>query len=188
MTPDEVSEIFTNATASYETVTSKPTYTDIDKFDEKINSILVELQRDHDRDEYGLLYLGQEASNYNSITGSSLTKIGKIEAYDSTIDSSGTETDRKKAEAIWKVRLNDSKVEAAAERGAKKMLLSAFQDTYTNKLKHPVKIYARVTYFQLINHLRVTHRKLHQLNISELLTEMTTYFDINDGFTKYIEK
>ena len=77
MTPDEVSEIFTNATASYETVTSKPTYTDIGKFDEKINSILVELQRDYDGDEYGLLYLGQEASNYNSITESSLTKIEK---------------------------------------------------------------------------------------------------------------
>ena len=58
MTHDEVSEIFTNATAAYETVTSKPTYTDIDKFDEKINSILVELQRDHNSDEYGLLYLG----------------------------------------------------------------------------------------------------------------------------------
>ena len=68
------------------------------------------------------------------------------------------------------------------------MLLSAFQDTCTNKLKHPVKICAGVTYFQLINHLRVTYRKLHQLNISELLIEITTYFDINDRFTKYIEK
>ena len=43
MTPDEVSEIFASATASHEIVTSKPTYTDINKFDEKINSILVEL-------------------------------------------------------------------------------------------------------------------------------------------------
>ena len=71
MTPDEVSKIFTSTTASYETVTNKLTYTDIDKFDEKINSILIELQRDHNGDEYGLLYLCQEASNYNSITGSS---------------------------------------------------------------------------------------------------------------------
>ena len=58
MTPDEVSEIFTSATASYKIVSSKPTYTDIGKFYEKINSILLELQRDHDGDEYGLLYLG----------------------------------------------------------------------------------------------------------------------------------
>ena len=55
MTPDEVAEIFAAATAAYESVSSKPTYADIDRFDEKINSILVELSRDHDGDDYGML-------------------------------------------------------------------------------------------------------------------------------------
>ena len=95
---------------------------------------------------------------------------------------------RKRAEVVWKVKLNDSKVEAAAERGAKKMLLATFDDTYTNKLKHPIKLYAGVTYFQLIQHLRKYYRKLHQLNISELLSNMTSYFDINEGFARYIER
>ena len=188
MTPDEVAEIFATATAAYEIVTSKLTYTDIDRFDEKINSILVELQRDHDGDEFGLSYLGQDAGKCNTLTGSSFSKIGKLAAYDSRIDSSGTETDRKKAEAIWKVRLNDSKVEAAAERGAKKMLLSVFDDACTNKLKHHIKTYAGVSYLKLIEYLRITYRKLHQLNASELLTEMITYFDVNEGFSKCVEK
>ena len=44
----------------------------------------------------------------------------------------------------WKVKLNDSKVGAAAERGAKKMLLATFDDSCTNKLNHPIKLHASV--------------------------------------------
>ena len=33
MSPDEVADIFAEANLAYETVTSKPTYTDIDRFD-----------------------------------------------------------------------------------------------------------------------------------------------------------
>ena len=36
--------------------------------------------------------------------------------------------------------------------------------------------------------MRDTYRKLHQLNISELLAEIGNYFDINEGFARYIEK
>ena len=57
MTPGEVIEIFAAATTAYESVISKPTFTDIDRFDDKINSILVEITRDYGGDEYGMLYL-----------------------------------------------------------------------------------------------------------------------------------
>ena len=151
MTPDEVAEIFTAANAAYESVLSTPTYADIDRFNEKINTILVELPRNNDRDEYGMLYLSQDLSEYSTITGgSTLDKIRKITAYINSIVSTTTETNRKKAEASWKVKLNNSNVEAAAERGAKKMLLLTFKDTCTNKLKHPIKICAGVSYYQLI--------------------------------------
>ena len=46
MTPDEVIEIFAVALAAFESVSSKPTYADINRFDEKINSILVESPRE----------------------------------------------------------------------------------------------------------------------------------------------
>ena len=57
MTPDEVIEIFAAVTAAYESVISKSTFTHIDWFDDKVNSILVEITRDYDGDEYGILYL-----------------------------------------------------------------------------------------------------------------------------------
>ena len=140
MTPDEVADIFAAATAAYESVSSKPTCADIDRFDENINSTLVDFSRDHDGDEYGILCLSQDPSDYSTLTGgSSLTKIESLTAYDRSVNSNATDAERKKAEVIWKVKLNDSKVEAAAERGAKKMLLSTFEDVHTNKLKHPVK-------------------------------------------------
>ena len=86
------------------------------------------------------------------------------------------------------MKVNVSKVEASAERGAKKFLLSTFDDSYTNKLKHPIKLYAGITYLKLIQHMRNNYRKLHQLNISELLNNMASYFNINEGFTKYVER
>ena len=45
MTPDEVAVIFAAENAAYEKVTSKPTYADVEKFDEKVNVFLVELIR-----------------------------------------------------------------------------------------------------------------------------------------------
>ena len=68
MTPSEVAEIFTAANAACEILSSTPTYTDIDRFDEEINTILVELPRDHDGDEFRMLYLRQDPNEYNKIT------------------------------------------------------------------------------------------------------------------------
>ena len=75
MTPDEVAEIFAAANAPYETVISKHTYVDIDKFDETVNSLLVELIREHDGDEYGMLYLSQDPSKCSTITESNLSNF-----------------------------------------------------------------------------------------------------------------
>ena len=106
MTPDEVAEIFTAANAAYESVSSTPTYADIDRFDEKINTILVELPRDHDEDEYGMLYLSQDPNEYSTITGgSTLTNIGTLSAYDDSVDPINSDTERKRAEVLWKAKL-----------------------------------------------------------------------------------
>ena len=70
MTPDEVAEIFAATKAAYETVSSKLTYANIDKFDETVNVLLVELIREQDGDEYGMLYLSQDPSQYHDLTGS----------------------------------------------------------------------------------------------------------------------
>ena len=51
MTPNEMVEIFAAANAAREIVKSKPTYADVDKFDEIVNELLVELIREHDEDE-----------------------------------------------------------------------------------------------------------------------------------------
>ena len=97
MTPDEVAEIFAATNAAYEAVSSKPTYADIDKFDETVNALLVELIREHDGDEYGILCLSQDPSQYHGLTGSNLTKIGSIAAYDDAIDADATDLVRKKS-------------------------------------------------------------------------------------------
>ena len=135
-----------------------------------------------------MLYLSQYPSEYGTITGgSTLTNIVTLSAYDGSIDSSDSDAELKKTEVLWKVRLKDSTVEAAAERGAKKMLLATFDDTHTNKLKHSIKLHAGVSCFRLIQNLRKNYRKLYQLNISEALSEMISYFGSNDGFARYVE-
>ena len=119
MTPDEVTEIFAAANEAYETVTSKTTYSDTDKFDETVSALLVELVRERDGDKYGMLHLSQDPSKHSALTGSNLSKICAIEAYDNDIDADATDLVRKRAEVVWKMKLNVSKVEAAAERGTK---------------------------------------------------------------------
>jgi len=91
MTPNEIADIFATATSAYQTITHKPTFEDITKFDETVNAILVEIPRDHDGDEFGMLYIGQDPLEYNSITRSSLSKIGKLPTYDTNIDDAATE-------------------------------------------------------------------------------------------------
>ena len=53
---------------------------------------------------------------------------------------------------------------------------------------HQILKYAGVTYFQLIYYLRKEYRKLHALNISELLVEMASYFNIDEEFSRYFMK
>ena len=107
MTPNKVIEIFAAATAAYKSVTSKPAFTDIDQFDNKVNSILVEITRDYDRDEYGMLYLNQDPNKYSFITGGlTLSKIGALAVYNTSIGSTTSDAERKKAEVLWKVKLN----------------------------------------------------------------------------------
>ena len=166
MTPDEVADIFAEATAAHETITSKPNYADTDKFDEKVNYMLVELIREHDGDEFGILCLRQDVSCYSTITGgSTLTKIGSIASYDRSIDKDANSSERIRAEVTWKVKINDSKVEASAESAAKKIMLATFDDAYANRLKHHIKLCSGITYFQLIQHLIKHYRKLYQLNM-----------------------
>jgi len=43
-----------------------------------------------------MLYIGQDPLEYNRITGSSLSKIGKLPAYDTNIDDAATEAVQKK--------------------------------------------------------------------------------------------
>jgi len=96
MTPDEIADIFAMATSAYQTINHKPTFVDITKFDETVNAILVEIPRDHAGDKFRMLYIRQNPLEYNSITGSSLSKIGKLPAYDTNIDDAATEAVRKK--------------------------------------------------------------------------------------------
>ena len=51
---------------------------DIIFFDEKVKSLLVEITQDRDGDEFGILKLSKELSEYNTITGRNLSKIGKL--------------------------------------------------------------------------------------------------------------
>ena len=76
-----------------------------------------------------------------------------------------------RVEVLWKVKLKGSKVEAATERGAKKMFLATFGDTHATKLKHSIKLHTRISYFKLIHHLSTTYHNLYWLNASELLSE-----------------
>ena len=101
MTPDKGIEIFTTATAAHESVTIKPAFTDINRFDEQVNSILVEIPREHDGDECGMLYLSQDPSEYSALTGSStLTKIRALSVCDNSIDSSASDAEHKSRSAM----------------------------------------------------------------------------------------
>ena len=76
-----MAEIFVSTNAAYETVPSKPTYADIDKFDEIVNAFMVELIREYDVEEYEMLYLSQDSSKYSELNRSNLSKIGTITVY-----------------------------------------------------------------------------------------------------------
>ena len=121
-----------------------------------------------------MLHLSQDPSKYSVLNGSNMSKIGAVAACDNGIDSDAIYLEIKRAEVVWKVKLNDSTVKATSERGTKKMLLATFDDSCTNKLNHPIKLYAGVTYLQLIQHVMKNYHKLRQLSMSELLNNMSS--------------
>ena len=96
MTPDEIAEIFYNATKTYGKVIRKPTLADVWKFDKTVNSLLVEIRRDEDVDDYGLLNLREDPFEYHTITGRVISRLNNLPAYDASIDSKDTDGERKK--------------------------------------------------------------------------------------------
>ena len=78
MTPDEVAEIFVATSSVHGNINHKPTFVDITKFDEKLNSLLVEIRQYHDGGEFRMLRLRQEPSNHNAISESNISKVGKL--------------------------------------------------------------------------------------------------------------
>ena len=100
--------------------------------------------------------------------------------HDSSIAVDALERNRKTSAVKLKVIFNYNKVGTDNQRGINKFLLEIFNDMCANKLKRPIKLHAGVSCYQLIDYLRKQHLKLHQLNISELILEMTTYFDVNE--------
>ena len=95
MTPNETAEIFKAATAAYHKINRKLTCFDVSDFDEKVNAMLVEMPRDADGDEYGILCLNQLLNELNALTGSTLARIGKLPIYNSSITFDATEGTQK---------------------------------------------------------------------------------------------
>ena len=60
-----------------------------------MNALIVELIREHDVDEYGILYLSQDPSTCNSLTGPNTSKIGALAAHNNDIDLEATDLEGK---------------------------------------------------------------------------------------------
>ena len=76
-----------------------------------------------------------------------MSKTSYCAAYNNSIDPTSSEAAYKKEELLQKLKLNNSKLEAVAEKGAKKIFLSVFTDTHTSKLKYPIKYHIGVLYY-----------------------------------------
>ena len=112
-------------------------------FDEKANSMLIEIPWDNDGDECGVLCLSQPVEDCNTLTGSDLTRLGNLATFGSSFASEEMEGIRKN----WfecKEKLNDSKVESKVERGTKIMLLNVFEDACaknSNMMSNNVQVF-----------------------------------------------
>jgi hypothetical protein len=106
--------------------------------------------------------------------------------WDGKIAKDTTVVEMKKAKAILKVHAKDYKTWKTAEDGCKKLICTAVEEVYINKLKDGTTFFHKVFACDLLEHLKKNSTGLHALDIVALRSNMLLLYKNAVGMPDFI--
>lgn len=190
MTPEEITALFTAASANFTPIAGNPSDDDLTDMREILLPILLSIPYDetgpHPR--HNLVGLIEATGTYTNDWGAAFPIPARPAAYDPAIAADATPVVRARMEAAHTLRLQDYSAHEAAERGTAKFIRDAVDELWYKDLKHHRSFYTNVSAKQLFDHLDANCGGLHPVDLINLPTEMMTYYSISDGIPEYIDK
>ena len=190
MTPEEITALFTAASAHFTPIAGNPSDDDLTDMREILMPLLLGIPYDetgpHPR--HNLIGLIEATATYTNDWGAAFPIPARPASYDPAIAADATPVVRARMEAAHTLRLQDYASHEAAERGTAKFIRDAVDELWYKDLKHHRSFYNSVTAKQLMDHLDANCGGLHPVDLINLPTEMMTFYATAEGIPEYINK
>ena len=124
--------------------------------------------------------------DYIELCKKAFTPQRKLAASDPAITSSMQSSERHTKSCAWDSLLTDRASFLAADRGVKKFICAAVDETWYKELEDARTFYARVPASKIMEHLRSRCRGLTNIELIDIPNEMRTFYADAEGIPQYI--
>jgi hypothetical protein len=171
--PADVAKLLQDALDTQPTIIGQPNNDDLLALKEKLLDILQTISYDRAYGFHHVVGVMQTESAYMANhTGIAFPIPRRLGLWDDKIAKEAAEVEMKKAEAIHKACSKDYKIWKTAEDGCKKLIRTAVEEVYINKLKDGTTFFHKVYARDLLEHLEKDSTVLHTLDIVALHLNM----------------
>ena len=190
MTPEEITALFTAASANFTPIAGNPSDDDLTDMREILMPLLLSIPYDETGPDprHNLIGLIESTATYINDWGEAFPIPDRPASYDPAIAADATPVVCARMEAAHTLILQDYASHEAAERGAAKFIRDAVDELWYKDLKHHRSLYNSVTAKQLIEHLDANCGGLHPVDLINLPTEMMGFYATAEGIPEYINK
>ena len=187
-TVEDIRARFNATRENFEIEDGQPTEPYVTKIEEAIGGILFGIRYDAEKAKHNLIGLVISDEEYTGRYTDSFVRPERPKAYDDEIDVTSTITaEIRRAEAVWRAKIADWELYDVAESESARFIVDAVDDVWLAELKKKTTIYAEVTAFDMLAHLRTHCLGEHEVDILDLQDQMRQYHVTAESIPQYID-
>jgi len=184
---DECRARFDAAREAFEVEEGQPTENYITKVVEAICGVLYTLRYDVEKGRDNLVGIIIDDPTYVKKFGQTFRRPARPSVYDDSITGEKVTVTIRKAEAVWKAKIQDWDLYDTAEEESSRFITDSVEDVWLTELKKKITVYAEVKAITMIDHLRKTCLGTHEIDILALQDQMREMHLKLDTVPEYIE-
>ena len=184
---EEIRARFDAARENFEIDDGQPSESYISKIVEELGGILFTIRYDSERGQDNLIGIVIPQSEYTTRYNRVFQRPTRPAVYDDTISDGPVTNSVRKAEAKWRAKIHDWELYDVAEDESRRFIMDSVNEVWIAELKQKVTVYAEVTAYEMLEHLRKICVGTHEIDILDLQDKMRELHLKVDTIPEYIE-
>ena len=184
---EEIRARFDAAREHFDIDDGQPSESYISKIVEELGGILFTIRYDSEKGEDNLIGIVIPQAEYTIRYNRAFQRPARPAVYDDRIVDGPVTNEVRKAEAKWRAKIHDWELYDVAEEESRRFIMDSVDEVWIAELKRTVTVYAEVTAFEMLEHLRVICVGTHEIDILDLQDQMRELHLKVDTIPEYIE-